>query len=328
MELVINTRGAYLSKINDRFKVSVEGLSEEYSCKKIERILITTSALITTDAIKLAMENNIDVVFLEQTGKPFARVWHSKLGSITTIRRKQLKLTEIPLGTEFVKEWIIQKLDNQISTLNKLKLNRSDEKVILIEETIKDIEEHKLAIKSFENIPIDVLRGNIEGHEGKSARTYFSTLAKLIPEKYYFDGRSRNPAQDQFNCMLNYAYGILYANVEKCCIIAGLDPYIGIMHTDNYNKKALVFDLIEMYRGYMDYIVFTLFSKRKVRLDMFEDVIGGGYWLNKTGKQLLIENVNNKFEDRIKYKGRMIKLKNIIQFDCHNIANRILKEVE
>ncbi len=100
MELIINTRGAYLSKIDERFQVSIEGQKQEFAAKKINKILITTSALITTDALKLAVENNIDVVFLEYSGKPFARVWHSKLGSITTIRRKQLKLTENELGTD------------------------------------------------------------------------------------------------------------------------------------------------------------------------------------------------------------------------------------
>ena len=30
-------------------------------------------------------------------------------------------------------------------------------------------------------------------------------------------------------------------------------------------------------------------------------------------------------EKKIQYKGRKIELQNIIQFDCHNIANRILK---
>lgn len=328
MELVINTRGAYLKKVDERFQVSVYGVKQEFSSKKVSRILITTSVLVTSDALKLAMENNIDVVFLEQSGKPFARVWHSKLGSITTIRRNQLKLIEIPLGTELVKSYIIQKIENQCETLNKLKLNRNDEKVLLIESAINEMNNHIEELKLYQNLPIGIMRGSIEGHEGHCAKVYFKLLGELIPEKYKFDGRSRNPAKDYFNCMLNYAYGILYSRVESACIIAGLDPYIGIMHTDNYNKKALVFDLIEMYRGYMDYVVFILFSKRKVKKDMFEDVVGGGYWLNKSGKELLIEEINLKFEDKIKYKGKMIKLNNIIQFDCHNIANRILKEVE
>ena len=92
MELIINTRGAKLSKVDDRFQVTYEGHKQEFSVKTVEKILITTSALLTTDSLKLAVENNIDVVFLEYNGQPYGRVWHSKLGSITTIRRKQLKL--------------------------------------------------------------------------------------------------------------------------------------------------------------------------------------------------------------------------------------------
>jgi len=43
----------------------------------------------------------------------------------------------------------------------------------------------------------------------------FETLGKLIPEKYAFEARSRNPAKDPFNCMLNYSYGILYIPALK-----------------------------------------------------------------------------------------------------------------
>ena len=53
----------------------------------------------------------------------------------------------------------------------------------------------------------------------------------------------------------------MYSNVERACILAGLDPFIGIMHVDNYNRQSFVFDLIEMYRIYIDQIVFKLFSK-------------------------------------------------------------------
>ena len=39
------------------------------------------------DAMKLAMDNNIDVISLDEFGDPFGRVWHSKLGSTTLIRK-------------------------------------------------------------------------------------------------------------------------------------------------------------------------------------------------------------------------------------------------
>ncbi|WP_186431026.1 CRISPR-associated endonuclease Cas1 [Clostridium sp. BSD9I1] len=326
MKLVINTPGGYINKVDERFKITVEDVKQEYSSKKVEQILITTSATISTDALKLAVENNIDVVFLDYGGKPFARVWHPKLGSISTIRRCQLKLIDIPLGTMLSKEWIIQKLDNQIEHLQKLKVNRSEEKSVILDEAIAKIGKEKEAILSIEDLPIEEVRNNIEGHEGTAGRIYFNALGKAIPSQYEFKGRSKNPAEDMFNCMLNYAYGILYSNVESACIIAGIDPYIGVMHTDNYNKKAMVFDIIEMYRGYMDEIVFRLFSKRQVKRDMFDEV-KGGFWLNKEGKQLLIGAVNDRFAEKIRYKERNIELGNVIQYDCHNIANRILKEV-
>jgi CRISPR-associated protein Cas1 len=49
--------------------------------------MITTSACLSTDAMKLAMDNNIDVISLDEFGDPFGRVWHSKLGSTTLIRK-------------------------------------------------------------------------------------------------------------------------------------------------------------------------------------------------------------------------------------------------
>jgi len=84
------------------------------------------------------------------------------------------------------------------------------------------------------------------GNEGMASLNYFDALGNIMPDAWKFKGRSRDPAQDAFNCLLNYGYGILYSQVEKGCIIAGHDPYIGFLHTDNYNKKSFVFDLIEI----------------------------------------------------------------------------------
>lgn len=327
MKLIINTPGLYLCKRGECFQIQDENGKNEIAAKKVDQILITTHAALTTDAIELALDNNIDIIFLKSTGQPMGRVWHSKLGSISTIRRKQLFLQDKPFGLLLVKEWIMEKMDNQIRVLNKLGVNRrDDERRQLIKDSIAKIQKQKDNINSI--LPgetVEGVRNLLLGYEGSAGRVYFETLGKLIPEKYAFEGRSRNPAMDQFNCMLNYAYGILYSSVEKACIIAGLDPYIGIMHTDNYNKKALVFDLVEMYRGYMDEIVFRLFSTKKVEDDFF-DRIEEGYYLNKEGKKLLISDYNKELEQKMNYRGRRIEFANIIQYDCHQIANRILKE--
>ncbi|RCX16258.1 CRISPR-associated Cas1 family protein [Anaerobacterium chartisolvens] len=326
MKLILNTPGLYLCKRGECFQIQTDGEKQDISARKVDQILITTRAALSTDAIELALENNIDIVFLKNTGKPLGRIWHSKLGSITTIRRKQLFLQDEPLGLCLVKEWIGEKLDNQMELLSKLSSNRRDERRSMAKESAERIRNCKDSIMAVStDKSIDDVRESIQGYEGTASRMYFEALSILIPPKYEFNGRSRSPALDQFNCVLNYSYGILYSSVEKACIIAGLDPYIGIMHTDNYNKKALVFDLVEIYRGYMDEIVFRLFSTKKVE-DSFFDVIESGYYLNKDGKRAVIGEYNKELEKKIKYRGRNIEFANIIQYDCHQLANRILKE--
>lgn len=60
------------------------------------------------------------------------------------------------------------------------------------------------------------------------------------------------------NALLNYGYGILYGSIQVELIKAGIDPYIGVLHRDNYNKPVLVYDIIELYRTWIDEVVFSL----------------------------------------------------------------------
>ncbi|MBM4141928.1 MAG: CRISPR-associated endonuclease Cas1 [Nitrospira sp.] len=322
MQLVINTYGSYLRKQGDCFLVKNEDKVFEVSVKKVDSIMITTSAYLSTDALKMAIENNIDVIFLDEFGDPYGRVWHSKLGSTVLIRRKQLEISNTEKGLELAKEWVITKIENQIDFLERLKRPRED-KAERLEESVKGLTEIKQRISSLTGI-IDERQGTIMALEGAAGRIYFDALSYIMPDRFKFEGRSRSPAKDEFNTLLNYGYGVLYSLVEKACIIAGLDPYIGFLHTDNYNKKSLVFDLIEMFRIFAEETVVYLFSGRKVKVEYFDEV-KGGFTLNKEGKAVLIEALNSTLDETMRYKGRNIQKRNIIQFECHSIANRLIK---
>jgi CRISPR-associated protein Cas1 len=323
VQLVINSFGSYLRKQGEGFVVKNEDKVFEVSARKVDSILITTSAYISTDAIKLAMDRNIDVIFLDDFGDPYRRVWHSKLGSTALIRRRQLEIAEKEEGLNLAREWVVAKLDHQIDFLKRLG-NSRPEKEEQLKTYVQRLEEIKTKLGALSGT-IDEKRGTMMGLEGTAGRTYFEALSFIMPDRYKFDGRSRQPAKDEFNCLLNYAYGVLYSMVEKACIIAGLDPYVGFIHTDNYNKKSLVFDLIEMFRILADQTVVYLFSGRKVKQEFFGEV-KGGLTLNKEGKAALIEALNETFEKSVRYRGRNIKNRDIIQFECHRIANELIKE--
>ncbi|MBF0538987.1 MAG: CRISPR-associated endonuclease Cas1 [Nitrospirae bacterium] len=321
MELVINTYGAYLRKNGECFVVKAEDKEQEISVRKVTSIMITTSALISTDAIKLALDHNVDIIFLDDFGNPIGRVWHCKLGSTVAIRRTQLSIADSADALSLVIEWITQKLQNQVDLINRLKKPRID-KTTELDKAIKALE---ATIEKLSAITgsIDQHRNTIMGLEGNAGRIYFETISLILPDRFKFQLRSRNPAKDEFNAMLNYAYGILYSLVEKGCIIAGLDPYIGFLHTDNYSKKSLVFDIIEQFRIYADEPVVYLFTGRHVKTEYF-DKVKDGMTLNKGGKQCLIKAFQEHLDGSIRYKGRNIQRNNIIQLECHAIANGLL----
>jgi len=321
-QLVLNTYGAYLRKKGDCFQVKLEEKNVEIPVAKVDSILIATSAMLSTDAIQCAVDNNIDLVFLDQYGDPYARVWHAKMGSTTLIRRRQLTATESEMGIRIVAKWSLQKLRNQIDFLKRLKRTRPGK----AEEYETALAEITAMAEQLETLTgtVDESRHKILGLEGNASRAYWSAISFSLPEEWRFEGRSRQPAKDPFNATLNYGYGILYSLVEKACIIAGLDPYVGILHTDNYNKKSFVFDAIEPYRIYVDETVVFLFTRKQMRPEHFER-IEGGVTLSKEGKAVLITSINSRFDEEETHRGRRMQVRNILQAELHTTANGLLE---
>src|SRR6056297_792035 len=322
MQLVINSPGTFLTQKDECFRLKNEDKVMDISPLKVESIVITNQAMITTQAIALALEHNIDVIFLDKYGDPIGRVWFSKLGSTALIRRRQLAAAETDLGLQLVIEMVDQKLNNQIWFLKKLMHARPGKEDIYTD-ALEKIESCSNVIKGLDG-NTDENRNTIMGLEGTAARHYFSSLSKTVPKKYSFEGRSFRPAKDCFNACLNYAYGMLYSMVEKSCILAGLDPYVGFLHTDNYNKKSMVFDLIEPFRILAEQTVTYLFTGRKIKDEYFfrQD---HGVSLNDQGKPVVISAMNEQLEESIRYKGRNVKRRYIVQHEAHRIGNILLE---
>lgn len=120
MQLIINTFGASLRKQGERFLVKAGDRELAVSVHKVQSILITTGAHLTTDAIELAVAHNVDVLFLSQNGEPYARVWQTRMGSTATIRRRQLEVAEGPEGLALVADWVQAKLRHQAEFLEEL----------------------------------------------------------------------------------------------------------------------------------------------------------------------------------------------------------------
>ncbi len=331
MQLYINTYGTYVHVKDEMFeiRVPVKASAKEYdkhhfSARKVSSIMLPRSVALSSDAVILALKNNVDILFVEYDGHPLGRIWHSKLGSTTRIRKMQLQASLSIEGLKWVKKWISDKIQNQIDFLKDLKKHRQAEREYL-DEKISRIENLNISVSLLEGQCTKDVAETIRGLEGTAGRLYFETISYVMPIHYRFSGRSSRPARDQFNAFLNYAYGILYGRTEKCLMIAGIDPFIGFLHRDDYNQLSMVYDFIEPYRIHAETAVFRLFSSKKVKKN-HTDQFKNGLSLNAEGKAMMVERFNNYFDGQtIRYRGRNQTRANAMQMDAHTFANSLIK---
>jgi CRISPR-associated protein Cas1 len=298
------------------------------SAHKVQGILVTTGVSLSTDALQLAAANNVDVVFLDKFGEPYGRFWQNRMGSTAAIRRRQLEAAEGPEGLDLVRGWVEAKLRNQLEFLEELARRRpgSEADFATTQGGIRDCLDRLAGLTG----TLEERRATVMGLEGAAGRVYFACLGRLVPEGHRFEGRSRHPARDGFNAMLNYAYGVLYSLVERACICAGLDPFVGFLHTDNYGKKSLVFDVIEPFRILGDRTALLLFTGRRAKAEYFEEV-PGGVALSPAGRAALLESFNERLDKAVRYpvqsrpgKTRNVKRRDVIRSEAHALANRLL----
>jgi len=302
MELVINNFGTSLSRDNNGFVIINADGRQRIPVSGISSIQICRGAQITSDAVMLAVENEIEVLFVDKGGNVIARVWSPKYGSVSTIRKGQLSFTFSKDSVEWIKGVIMSKIENQQAMLLMLS---ADNAVMqqAVNKAINRLEDYRSKIKALKGEIVSDIAPTLRGWEGVSSKIYFDAINLLLPDEYRFERRSQHPAIDVTNALLNYGYGLLYGKIEGALIKAGIDPYVGVMHRDDYNRPVLVYDVIELYRVWIDYVVVSLLSQYAITDEHYSVREDGSYWLEPLGRRILIQSVNDFMEEVVDNDG-------------------------
>lgn len=296
MELVINSFGASLSRNNEGFVITNADGQQRIPAEGIRSIQISRGAQITSDAILMAVERDIEVIFNDRAGNPVARVWSPKYGSVSTIRKGQLSFSTSKEAVKWIKEIIAQKIENQQALLFMFCAD-DERKKNIVNRAVGRLEEYRKKIDALEGSIVTDISPTLRSFEGAASKIYFEAVNEFLPEEYRFSKRTQHPAMDVTNAMLNYGYGIMYGKIEGALIRAGIDPYIGIMHRDEYNRPVLVYDIIERYRVWIDYIVVALLIQNIITDEHYSVQDDGSCWLEALGRRILIQSVNDFLEE-------------------------------
>lgn len=301
MELILNTYGVSLNRDNEGFVITTTEGKQRIPAVGIDCIQISRGAQITSDAVMLAVEREIEVIFMDRSGKPIGRIWSPKYGSISTIRKGQLNFVYSHDAVDWIKEVLLRKIENQQALM--LLFNTEEHPEIPTEKNIARLEDYRNKIRALEGDIVNDIAPMLRGWEGQASRIYFSTINGFLPKQFRFNVRTQHPALDVANAFLNYGYGILYGRIEGALIKAGVDPYIGVLHRDDYNRPVLVYDVIELYRIWVDYVVYTLLAQNIITDEFYSVREDGSYWLEALGRRVLIQSLNDYMDEVITLKG-------------------------
>ncbi len=326
-QVIVSAFGAFLGKKSERLVVKRgKDVVGQLPFHDVHSILVTGAGVsISSDAIQECMEHGIQIDFLTLSGKPYAKLISPALSATVVTRREQLLAYSEKRGLKLAKAFVDGKLRNQQGLLHYFARYRRAEDSEMFDELSK-MEAQILAVaselSSIDGSCVDDVREQLLSVEGRAGAIYWRGVQRLVSDKIEFRGREHREAEDPFNALLNYGYGILYSTVWGAIVLAGLEPFAGFIHTDRPGKPSLCLDLTEEFR------------QRVVDRTVVSFVTRGASVLLKDGRLdertrlKLVDHIQQRLASRETYQGREYKLRTIIQLQARRLASFLRGEVD
>lgn len=322
MVIVVQEHGAKIRRRGNCLYIKSETTEREISADKVKELHVFQSASISSDAIQLCIEKDIWIIFMDIFGNPSGEILPFSGGSSPIYKRKQLLLADREEGVELAKYFLIQKIENRIMHLEEILLDAEEEDIrFFLSERVKRMQLEIEKIQSSKSDRIATVRHSLQGFEGNAGKAYFECISYMLPKNIGFIRRERNSC-DLYNCSLNYLYGILYAQIKREMFRCRLDPYIGVMHVDTYNKPTFVFDFIEGQRILCERLSFELCKNGQIS-DANMEIADGKHCFTQEGKRILIKAYRDKMHEKTVYKKKRLTWENKIHSELTDVAIRI-----
>ena len=274
---------------------------------KVDDVVVVGEVTMTSSAIHMLLEKNIEIHFLGYYGQFKGRLTPG-LSKNSLVRMAQHRAhNDLCKRGELARRFVIGKLSNQRTMLQRSNRRQADP---LFKQEIEQIggiirrlstlstevgTTYTLATgdTGIEGTPIET----ILGMEGAGSAAYFNCFGNMLSDQqqWAFAGRVKRPPTDPVNALLSYGYALLTSQVASAVQIIGFDQFIGYLHSSVYGRPALALDLMEEFRPIIvDSVVLTLLNNRMLSKDDFYVELGAYRLKNEPRKTFL-----TRFEERL-----------------------------
>ena len=251
-------QGAVVSKEGQRLLVKKNGqLLHTIHSFKLDQLVLFGSISLTPPVVAHLLQNDTGTAFMTIHGRYLGRL-QSPEGKNILLREKQFqRFADDSFKLETARSIVKGKLANQRTVLMRLNRNREELK---LEEMIYGLK--KLMDKTSECSSVEELRG----YEGSGTAIYFKGFSQgFLADEIRFPGRVRRPPTDPVNALLSLGYTFLLNVVLAAVQMAGLEPYLGSLHTVDYGRPSLPLDLMEEWRPVIiDSLILSVFNLKTI----------------------------------------------------------------
>lgn len=126
----------------------------------------------------------------------------------------------------------------------------------------------------------------VRGHEGNAAKKIYQRFNDLIENPEFHIRKRGRMVPDRINALLNFGYYLLFTRVNVTIRSAGLNPYLGFLHSSHDDYESLVCDIEELFRSRIDRLII-----RMINLNMFKE----GDFAEKHERLLLSRDATRSF---------------------------------
>jgi CRISPR-associated protein Cas1 len=318
--LVVDERGAYIGKHQGRLQVRKgRQVLQEAPLMHLEQVIVSGRAVsLSAEAVSACAGQGIPIHLVSYQGIPYASLYAAGLTGTVQTRRAQLLAYTDRRGLSLAKAFARGKISNQAALVRYLARYRKRQDAALHQELewlAGEIKDHLAELRKLDGDSVDDVRAQLMGVEGRAAQKYWQAVKQVVATGDDWPGRKGRGAKDPLNAALNYAYGIVYGQIERAIVLAGLDPYAGFVHTDRPGKPSLVLDLIEEFRpAAADRPVFAIFN-RGTPVELDERGL-----LTQASRQAVADKVLERLEKAERYERKKVPLRVVMQSQARHLA--------
>jgi len=301
--LYVDTCGAVVRREKNHFVVEAHTEEGTERLLSVPRPEVDTLALVgkvhcTMPALRFCLREEVQVVLLSYYGKVKGRLHGTHPANVDVRLGQYAAQQDEERRAALARTFVGAKIHNMRRRLHRTHQRRAQDALDSAIRRLHDLAERLSAARTVEAVL---------GVEGAATKAYFAAWPALItrPERVFeFRGRSRRPPEDPVNALLGFTYSLLENDVHAGCVLAGLDPHLGLLHRPRAHAPTAVLDLMEAFRPVVaDSVVLSLLNRETIDPGDFESRDGGVY-LTEDGRTKVYQAYGRRRSEEATPPGR------------------------